>query len=99
MLSGEDVFQACMTDSIAFMPFFPLAVGRLGQEGSAEAAIAATHGATPGQVALAWLLARAPTTIVIPGTASLAHLEENIAAATLRLSDAERAELDAMPNE
>lgn len=91
---GEEVFDACVTDGIAFMPFFPLAVGRLGQEGGAVAAIAAAHGATPGQVSLAWLLARSRNVILIPGTASLAHLEENIAAAALRLTDAERTTLD-----
>lgn len=94
--AGEDVFDACAADGIAFMPFFPLMIGQLGRAEGVVAEIAQVHGATPGQVALAWLLARSPTTILIPGTASLAHLEENIAAAALRLTGAEQAALDAM---
>jgi aryl-alcohol dehydrogenase-like predicted oxidoreductase len=58
------------------------------------AEIAAAHDATPGQVALAWLLARSPVMLPIPGTGSVEHLEENVAAAALRLSDDERGRLD-----
>lgn len=86
---GEDVLEACTVDGIAFMPFFPLAMGQLDRTGAAVAAVAERRGVTPAQVALAWLLARAPVMLPIPGTSSIAHLEENIAAAALRLSDEE----------
>ena len=67
----------------------------LAEPGGAAAEIAAAHGATTGQVALAWLLRRSPVMLPIPGTGSLAHLEENVAAAELRLSEEEAARLDA----
>ena len=62
---------------IAFLPFFPLAVGNIGQQKPALAAIAERHHASPAQVALAWLLARSPVILPIPGTSSVEHLEEN----------------------
>lgn len=91
----EDVLEHCERERIGFIPWFPLAAGDLAQPGGAVAEIAAAHDATPGQVALAWLLARSPVMLPIPGTGSVAHLEENVAAAQLRLSDEERARLDA----
>ncbi len=94
---AEDVLDACTQDGIAFMPFFPLMVGQVNRAEGAVAAVAAAHDATPGQIALAWLLARSPVTVLIPGTSSLAHLDENISTAAIRLTDAEIASLDNVP--
>jgi pyridoxine 4-dehydrogenase len=90
----EDVLELCEQQGIGFIPWFPLASGRLAEPGGAVAEIAKAHGATPGQVALAWLLAHSPVMLPIPGTGSVQHLEENVAAADLRLSDEELATLD-----
>jgi aryl-alcohol dehydrogenase-like predicted oxidoreductase len=90
---GGDVLEICERDGLAFLPYFPLASGRLSQPGGPVDEIARRHDATPGQVALAWLLARSPVMAPIPGTGSVAHLEENLAAASLRLADDEVAEL------
>ena len=90
---SEAVLQACEDDGIAFIPWFPLAAGPLARPGGPVDEIAARHDATPGQVALAWLLWRSPVMLPIPGTSSVEHLEENVAAASLRLSDEEYAEL------
>ena len=84
----------CEKKGIGFIPWFPLAAGELAGPGSALAATPRAHGATPGQVALAWLLKRSPVMLPIPGTAKVAHLEENVAAAAIALSDAEFAALD-----
>lgn len=92
---SEDVLAYCEQQGIGFIPWFPLASGALAQPGGAVDAIAKAHDATAGQVALAWLLAKSPVMLPIPGTSSVAHLEENVAAADLELSDAERATLDA----
>ncbi len=92
---SQDVIEHCERNGIGFIPWFPLAAGELARPGGPVAEIAAAHDASAGQVALAWLLARSPVVLPIPGTASLAHLEENVAAAELRLSDAELAQLDA----
>ncbi len=89
----EAVLEACEDDGIAFIPWFPLAAGPLARPGGPVDEIAARHDATPGQVALAWLLWRSPVMLPIPGTSSVAHLEENVAAASLRLTDEEYAEL------
>jgi pyridoxine 4-dehydrogenase len=91
---AEDVLAHCEAHGIGFIPWYPLAAGDLAQPGGVLAEIAAAHDATPGQVALAWLLARSPVMLPIPGTGSLAHLEENVAAAALRLTDEQRARLD-----
>lgn len=91
---SEDVLDYCTNKKIGFIPWAPLASGRLAAPGSVLAKIAAERGATPGQVALAWLLKRSPVMLPIPGTASVAHLEENVAGAALELSDAEFAALD-----
>jgi aryl-alcohol dehydrogenase-like predicted oxidoreductase len=90
--SAVDVLAACQEAGIGFIPWFPLDAGSLAEPGGAAAEIAERHGATPAQVALAWLL-RTPATLPIPGTGSIAHLEENLAAASLTLSDDEVAEL------
>jgi pyridoxine 4-dehydrogenase len=92
---SEDVLQYCEQQGIGFIPWFPLAAGDLAKPGGAVDAIAQAHGATAGQVALAWLLAKSPVMLPIPGTASVAHLEENIAAADLELTDQEMATLEA----
>jgi pyridoxine 4-dehydrogenase len=92
--ASDDVLAYCEAHGIGFIPWFPLAAGLLARPGGLVADIAAAHGATPGQVALAWLLARSPVMLPIPGTGSLAHLEDNVAAAHLRLTDGELAQLD-----
>ncbi len=91
----EDVLDYCTQHGIGFIPYFPLAAGHLADPGGAVAQIATAHDATPGQVALAWLLARSPVVLPIPGTSSVAHLRENVAGAGLALSDADVAALDA----
>ncbi|HXV95567.1 MAG TPA: aldo/keto reductase [Gaiellaceae bacterium] len=89
----EDVLEECEREGVAFLPWYPLAVGDLAQPGGVVGRIASARGATPAQVALAWLLARSPVVCPIPGTASLRHLEENVAALDLELTDDELAEL------
>jgi pyridoxine 4-dehydrogenase len=86
---SEDVLDFCEREGIGFIPWFPLATGTLARPGGPLDEIAARHDATPGQVALAWLLARSPVMLPIPGTSSVEHLEENVAAARLRLGDEE----------
>ena len=90
---SEDVLDFCEGEGIGFIPWFPLATGDLARPGGPLDEIAARHDATPGQVALAWLLARSQVMLPIPGTSSVEHLEENVAAAELRLSDEELATL------
>jgi pyridoxine 4-dehydrogenase len=91
---SDDVLDRCEADGLVFLPWWPLAAGRIGEE-SAIARVAAAHDATPFQVAIAWLLARSPVVAPIPGTSSVEHLEENVAAAALPLSEDELAELEA----
>ena len=91
---SEDVLDFCTANGIGFIPWYPLANGKLAREGSILEEMAQAHGATPGQVALAWLLARSPVMLPIPGTSKVAHLEENVAAANLVLSAEEFAALD-----
>jgi pyridoxine 4-dehydrogenase len=79
----------CASEGIPFVAYFPIR----GVESPALADVAARHGVTPQQVALAWLLRRSPTILPIPGTLSLAHLKENLAAADLELTDADLAAL------
>jgi pyridoxine 4-dehydrogenase len=86
---SEDVLEVCEEAGIGFIPWFPLAVGELARPGGPLDEVARNHRATPGQVALAWLLARSDVMLPIPGTASLEHLEENVAAAGLQLKPAE----------
>jgi aryl-alcohol dehydrogenase-like predicted oxidoreductase len=87
------VLALCEARGLAYLPFFPLAAGTIGEQAPALTAIAARHGASPAQVALAWLLARSPVILPIPGTSSLAHLEENWAARRIALSAEEVAML------
>ncbi|MFF4890834.1 aldo/keto reductase [Micromonospora chersina] len=87
--SAEDVLEHCERNDLAFIPWFPIATGNLARPGGPLDAISTEHGATPAQLALAWLLRRSPVMLPIPGTSSVAHLEENVAAAEVRLSDDE----------
>jgi aryl-alcohol dehydrogenase-like predicted oxidoreductase len=91
--SSEAVIEACEREGIAFIPWYPLATGKLARPGGPVDEIAGRHGATPAQVALAWLLAKSPVMLPIPGTSSVEHLEENVAAADLRLTDGDLAAL------
>jgi pyridoxine 4-dehydrogenase len=86
---AEDVLVHCEREGIGFIPWYPLLTGRLAGEGSALSRAAERLGATPAQVALAWLLRRSPVMLPIPGTSRVAHLEENVAAAGLSLSAGE----------
>jgi aryl-alcohol dehydrogenase-like predicted oxidoreductase len=87
----EAVLDLCTSRGIAFLPFFPLGGGSISTQQPALAAIAKRHGASPSQIALAWLLARSPVMLPIPGTSSLAHLEENWDARRITLSPDEQA--------
>ena len=89
----EDVLDYCEREGIAFIPWFPLAAGPLAEPGGSLARAAERLGATPAQVALAWLLRRSPVILPIPGTSRVAHLEENTGAASLELDDETFAEL------
>ncbi len=93
--ASADVLEACERDGLGFLPWFPLAAGDLAEPDGAVADIAERHDATAGQVALAWLLQRSPVMLPIPGTGSVEHLEENLAAARLTLDDDEMTSLDA----
>src|SRR5215217_893403 len=86
---AEPLLEYAETKGLAFIPWFPLATGELAKEGGPLDAIARERGATPSQLALAWLLRRSPVMLPIPGTSSVAHLEDNMAAARLQLSDEE----------
>jgi pyridoxine 4-dehydrogenase len=86
---SEDVLGAWERAGIGFIPWFPLATGDLARPGGPLDEVARAHDAAPVHVALAWLLARSPVMLPIPGTSSVEHLEENVAAAELRLSDGE----------
>jgi pyridoxine 4-dehydrogenase len=90
---SEGVLEACEQEGLAFLPWFPLGFGDLTRGGGRLADLAASRGASQAQIALAWLLRRSPVMLPIPGTASLEHVEENVAAAGLELTDAEFAEL------
>lgn len=84
---AEPVLQYCEAHDIAFIPWFPLATGQLAREGGPLDELAKSHDAKPSQLALAWLLKRSPVMLPIPGTSSVTHLEENIAASGIVLSD------------
>ena len=92
--SSEAVLQACEREEVGFIPWYPLATGRLAKPGGPLDEIAAHHDATPSQVALAWLLGHSPAMLPIPGTSSVSHLEENVAAAMLELADEEMAAIE-----
>ena len=87
--SAEPVLEACEAKDIGFIPWFPLAAGPLAAPGGPLQRIADDHHASPSQLALAWLLKRSPVMLPIPGTSKVAHLEENVAAAEIELSDEE----------
>lgn len=91
--SPEAVLAACEKKGIAYLPFFPLAVGALGKPQPALAAAAKKHDATPAQIAIAWLLARSPVILPIPGTSSPTHLEENWNARKIALTPEEVASI------
>ncbi len=92
--ASEDVLEHCEANGIGFIPWYPLAAGDLAKEGSVLDVLAKAHGATPGQIALAWLLKRSPVMLPIPGTSKVKHLDENVAAANIVLSEAEFTDLD-----
>jgi pyridoxine 4-dehydrogenase len=85
----ESVLDACEREGLAFLPWFPLAAGDAARAGGALERVAAVRDVSPVQLALAWLLARSPVMAPIPGTSSVEHLEENVAAAALELEDSE----------
>jgi aryl-alcohol dehydrogenase-like predicted oxidoreductase len=89
----DGVVDYCERENIGFIPWYPLANGKLAKARAALAKIAKQHNATPSQTALAWLLKRSPVMLPIPGTSKVTHLEENVVAAEVKLSDEEFAEL------
>ncbi len=90
----EDVVDYCTAQAIAFIPWFPVAAGKLAQPGGKLDAAAKQHGASVSQLSLAWLLHRSPVILPIPGTSSVKHLEENVGSALVKLSDAEWKKLE-----
>jgi pyridoxine 4-dehydrogenase len=92
--TSEDVLDYCAQHGIGFIPWFPLAAGDLAKPGSLLDTMATRHAASPSQIALAWMLKRSPVILPIPGTSKVAHLEENVAAVDIVLSDEEFAALD-----
>jgi aryl-alcohol dehydrogenase-like predicted oxidoreductase len=93
--AAEDVLDYCASEGIGFIPWFPMATGELARTGGPLDAISRENGATPAQLALAWLLQRSPVLLPIPGTSSVAHLEDNVGAARVQLSDEQFAALSA----
>jgi aryl-alcohol dehydrogenase-like predicted oxidoreductase len=93
---SEAVLDYCEAEGIGFIPWFPLAAGSLAKPGSVLDGIAKRHAVSPSQIALAWLLKRSPVMLPIPGTGKVKHLEENVRAADIALSDADVAELGAL---
>jgi pyridoxine 4-dehydrogenase len=92
---SENVLEACERDGIGFIPWFPLAIGELARPDGPLDDLARRHGAAPGQLAIAWLLAHSPVMLPIPGTGSVEHLEENVAAASIELAPEEVERLEA----
>jgi aryl-alcohol dehydrogenase-like predicted oxidoreductase len=92
--SSEEMVTICEREGLGFIPWFPLATGDLARAGGKLDQIAARHRATPAQIALAWLLQRSPNMLPIPGTSSVRHLEEDVAAAQIKLSNDEFQVLD-----
>ena len=91
---SEEVLDYCETHQIGFIPWFPLSAGALAEPGRVLDKIASAHKVSPGAIALAWLLERSPVMLPIPGTSKLNHLQENMAAAGVRLSPEEFKSLD-----
>jgi aryl-alcohol dehydrogenase-like predicted oxidoreductase len=92
---SEDVLEYCEREGLAFIPWFPVAAGKLAQPGGKLDELAKKHGATVSQLSIAWLLHRSPVMVPIPGTSSVEHLEENLKSADVTLSDSEWKELEA----
>jgi aryl-alcohol dehydrogenase-like predicted oxidoreductase len=93
----EALVEVCESDNLGFLPWYPLGAGDLGEAAKeAIGEVAEAHDATPFQIALAWLLRRSPVMLPIPGTSKVAHLEENVAAAEIQLSDEEYEQLDGL---
>jgi pyridoxine 4-dehydrogenase len=90
----EDVVEYCTKHKLAFIPWFPVAAGKLARPGGKLDSVAKAHGATVSQLSLAWLLHHSPVILPIPGTSSVQHLEENLAAADVKLSAAEWKEIE-----
>ncbi|MEU6034226.1 aldo/keto reductase [Actinomadura sp. NPDC047616] len=90
---SQDVLEYCESEKIGFIPWFPLATGELAKPGGVLAEASARHDASPAQLALAWLLHRSPVMLPIPGTSKVAHLEDNVAAATISLTGEEVSDL------
>ena len=94
----QELFDPCSEDAVPFVPFFPLGSAFSAENpvltAQATRSVACRLGATPAQVALAWLLAQAPTVLLIPGTSTIAHLEENLAAGELVLDEEALSELE-----
>jgi aryl-alcohol dehydrogenase-like predicted oxidoreductase len=93
--SSEELLDYSAANAIGFIPWFPLATGELAKPGGPLASLADEHEASPSQLALAWLLHRSPVMLPIPGTSSVAHLEDNVAAARITLTQGEFAALEA----
>ena len=94
--ASEDVLDFCQQRGITFIPWYPIGGGRSDYNREVTQRVAAKHNATTRQIALAWLLARSPAILPIPGTNSIQHLEENIAAASIKLDDEDMADLDTL---
>ncbi|MBS1040430.1 aldo/keto reductase [Gluconobacter cerinus] len=92
--NSEDVLDYCAAENIGFIPWFPLAAGDLAKPGSILDIMARKYEAHPSQIALAWILKRSPVMLPIPGTSKVVHLEQNVAAANITLSDENFAALD-----
>ncbi|MEP7247921.1 MAG: aldo/keto reductase, partial [Gammaproteobacteria bacterium] len=95
----DDVLAHCESRGIGFSPWYPLSGGELVKPNSPLAKVAKSLHASPSQIAIAWLLKRSPVILPIPGTSKLAHLEENVAAVAIELSDEDFATLDALADE
>jgi len=91
---AEPVLDYCEQQGIGFIPWYPLAAGELARPGSVLDKIAQEHRVVPSQIALAWILKRSPVMLPIPGTSKVKHLEQNIAAVEIQLSDSEFASLN-----
>jgi aryl-alcohol dehydrogenase-like predicted oxidoreductase len=92
--ANDEVLNYCEREKISFIPYFPLAAGKVSGTASAIARDAAKLNITPSQLAIAWLLKRSPVMLPIPGTSQTTHLEENVAAAAVELDDATMKDLD-----
>lgn len=95
---SSDVVDYCTAEGIGFIPWYPLAAGNLIQPGTLVDALCQKYGATPGQIAIAWLLKRSPVMLPIPGTSKQSHLEQNVAALNLHLSDEDISALNSVLN-